>query len=155
MTTTKMTCSGTTSNMAEFGDGPLTAPPPIALNGLSFTTQPRDLDFSDAFEQVKHFQKQVFGSRWPHDAEEMTEEYVKLIMVELVECLQETNFKPHKRRIPLDAEAEANIRKEIVDCLIYLIALAAVWFPDANAWLQAVFSKIGVNNDRLDNEFGG
>ena len=108
-------------------------------------------DFTALFDHVREFQYRVNGELWPRDPDSETASLAIRLADEAFEILRETNYKSHKPLHPLDRAA---IQKEIVDSMIYSIALANIWFEDADALLTGLIEKIQVNHDRLTAETG-
>lgn len=108
-------------------------------------------DFRDLYRSVREFQYRVNGELWPRDPDAETYSLAVRLADEAFEIIRETNYKPHKPIKPLDRDA---IQKEIVDSVIYSLALANIWFEDADALLDGIIAKMQVNNDRLTDATG-
>lgn len=92
-------------------------------------------------------QRTFYGIMWPKDTDTYTHKYVAYIQGELAEVMQETNFKDHKAKRPIDME---KLGEEIVDVIIYALDLGGVAFNSPEELLEAVAKKVQYNKSRQD-----
>jgi NTP pyrophosphatase (non-canonical NTP hydrolase) len=101
----------------------------------------------EIFETIKLLQMRVFGEDWGDNTNEVIQEYTKLLQVEIVEMLQETNYRTHKEEKQINYAA---LKEEIVDVLIYALATASTVFTNYEEFLLILRKKVEKNKTRSD-----
>lgn len=119
----------------------------ITLTELSTNEHIDDARFRKAYNDIHALQKRVFGQTWPRDIDELAQRYTSLLHVEIVESLQQTNFKMHQKKHPIDMD---KFGEEIIDIMIYACAYSGLAFDNFDQFLNALEQKVNKNKTRQD-----